>query len=138
MTQRIIVAIDGSENSYRAGEEAIDLAKCHEGSVVNIITVANIHDAKDDILRVGAAGLEVERRQKTYPLEQRCQEENVAYEVNILHGEPAIEIVRHAKETKASKIVVGTQGKSAFQEMFVGSVSKQVIKKSPCTVVLVK
>jgi len=138
MTKRILVAVDGSENSYRAAEEAIQLADCHKGHLVDIVTVANIHEAKDDILRVGAAGLEFERRKKTQPIEERCEEEGVAYEVNILHGEPALEILRHAKETDADFIVVGTQGKSPFKEMFVGSVSKQVIKKAECSVVLVK
>ena len=53
-------------------------------------------------------------------------------------GVPFNEILRVAEEENASVIVLGSHGKSNLAEMFLGSVSEKVIRKSKKPVLVVK
>ena len=53
-------------------------------------------------------------------------------------GVPFNEILRVAEEENASVIVLGSHGKSNMAEMFLGSVSEKVIRKSKKPVLVVK
>lgn len=51
-----------------------------------------------------------------------------------LVGTPARELIHKADQWEADLIVVGTQGRSAFGRLFLGSVSKEVANKAHCSV----
>ena len=56
----------------------------------------------------------------------------------IRSGEPANEIIKAAKDTKADLIVLGAQGRTAVEEFFLGSVSHKASMHAPCSTVVVK
>lgn len=53
-------------------------------------------------------------------------------------GEPAAEIVKHARELGAEAIVMGTHGRSGFKRLFMGSVAEEVLRSASCPVVVVR
>jgi len=85
---------------------------------------------------------------------QKAWEERAAEEIKAIAGElraqgyrvkerlesgvPFREILRVAEEENASVIVLGSHGKSNMAEMFLGSVSEKVIRKSRKPVLVVK
>jgi len=85
---------------------------------------------------------------------QKAWEERAAEEIKVIAGElraqgyrvkerlesgvPFGEILRVAEEENASVIVLGSHGKSNLAEMFLGSVSEKVIRKSKKPVLVVK
>ena len=49
-------------------------------------------------------------------------------------GDPATEIIKCADEDDADVIVMGTHGRSGYRKMFFGSVTEQVLRRSPVPV----
>lgn len=53
-------------------------------------------------------------------------------------GDPVERIVATAEEIEADLIVVGTRDRGAVERFFSGSVSRDVVDKAPCSVLVVK
>ncbi|MBI4266608.1 MAG: universal stress protein [Acidobacteria bacterium] len=56
----------------------------------------------------------------------------------MIEGDPARQIVRTARATRADLIVVGTHGRRGLDRFFVGSVAQRVVVTAPCPVVTVR
>jgi nucleotide-binding universal stress UspA family protein len=57
--------------------------------------------------------------------------------VKILHGSPAREIVRHAKDTGADVIVIASHT-PGFSDYLLGSVASSVVRHASCSVVVLR
>lgn len=57
--------------------------------------------------------------------------------VKVVFGSPAAEILRLARSADDTMIVMGSQGKGVVAEVFLGSVSHQVMRQAPVPVLLV-
>lgn len=53
-------------------------------------------------------------------------------------GDPAVEILRVAKEQQVGLIVMGTHGWTGLVRLLMGSVAEQVVRKAPCPVLTVR
>ncbi|MBN2290177.1 MAG: universal stress protein [Candidatus Glassbacteria bacterium] len=60
------------------------------------------------------------------------------FEVRIIPGLPADEIVRTAEKEKAEMIVMGTSGHRGLKRLMIGSVAESVIRASACPVLAVR
>ena len=139
MYQHILLAADGSENAIRATKEAIKLASLVEGSLIDIVFVADFEKAKRDVLHAASPeSLEFERRRKVAPIEQLVKEAGISAKITILKGAPGPEIVRYANEANVDIIVIGSRGLNSLQEMVLGSVSHKVMKRVNCPALIVK
>lgn len=56
----------------------------------------------------------------------------------VLSGNPATEIVEHAKRHKADLVVMGTHGHGAVARFLLGSVADRVLHHAPCPVMITK
>ena len=52
-------------------------------------------------------------------------------------GEPAIEIVEFARETRQDLLVVGTHGRTGIRHALVGSIAERVVRRAGCPVLTV-
>ena len=139
MYPHILLAVDGSEHSVRATEEAIKIAALSSQSKIEVVFVAEFSKAKDDVLHAeGAAGIEVARRKKLAPVEEKLEAADVSYYVTILRGEPGPTIVEHANQKQVDLTIIGSRGLNSLQEMMLGSVSHKIAKRVKCPVLIVK
>ena len=139
MYPHILLAVDGSEHSVRATEEAIKIAPLSSESKIEVVFVADFSKAKDDVLHAeGAAGIEVARRKKLAPVEEKLEAADVSYYVTILRGEPGPTIVEHANQKQVDLTIIGSRGLNSLQEMMLGSVSHKIAKRVKCPVLIVK
>lgn len=139
MYQHILLAADGSENSVRAANEAIKLAKCSGNSILELVMVVDIEKSRQDILHSRSSeSLLIERRRKIANVEQLLIDEHLNYKITILKGTPGPEIVRYANEQKVDILVIGSRGLNGLQEMVLGSVSHKVMKRVQCPALIVK
>jgi nucleotide-binding universal stress UspA family protein len=155
LIDHILVAIDGSENSYRALEFALNLAEKFEASVV-ILNVFQIpmmasqapgdpmstssavsssgSDAKfiDDLKKIHEEMVNraIDKAKKIKP--------NVEISAELKEGDPALQIVETAKDENFDVIVIGHKGESRVREFFLGSNSEKVAHLSQCPVIIVK
>lgn len=56
----------------------------------------------------------------------------------VLHGDPAEEIVKLARQENVETIVMGTHGRSPLGRLLVGSVAEGVICEAPCAVIALR
>lgn len=139
--RKIVVGYDGSENSERALERAIELAS-ESGAKVRIVTVS---DNASFILAQDAEIYsklleEANERAKHIQLSALAKLENsgVRVEGEILEGSPVNAILSSASEFKADLIVVGRRGVRGLKRFLIGSVSSAIVSNSKCDVLVVK
>lgn len=141
---KILVPVDGSKHSTEALYVAIDFAKKMEGELYLISVVPwtedvdfEISPSERDVLRRG-----LEKRGESV-VNKACDiisGEGVMATCKALVTSISVAdaIVDFAEKEKVDFIIIGSQGLSPSKKFKLGSVAAQVIRHSPCTVVLIK
>jgi len=62
---------------------------------------------------------------------------DVSVTPKLVYGDPHTEVMREITESGATMVMMGTQGRGFFKELFVGSVSQFVARRSPIPVLLI-
>lgn len=129
--RKIIVATDYSPASQRALEYAASLAR-DRGATLLIVHVSELEEYP-----VGEL-FDEEPRSSESELEEllavTIPDPRIRCEHRLLHGAPAEQIVKAAREEDAELIVLGSHGHSAVGKLLVGSVAEAVIRQAHCTV----
>ena len=138
MFSRILVAIDGSESAKKAFEKSIYLAqKCN--SKLDLVHVVPCELGGDS-----ATTFELidELKTKAEKMLEECKiqatKSGVPIEIMVTQGDPSQVIIEIAKTKRYDLIIMGTRGKSAFQELLIGSVSQKVMHHASCPVMVVR
>ncbi len=141
MTKKILVAFDGSEQSYKAFNFALETAQTCPGAMVEILVLSVAQPPEPaDIVEVDAI---IDSATQHYDglfkgLREKAKERNVEIKSEVAVGHPADQIVRYAAENACDMVVVGQRGKSKIESWLLGSVSRRVAAYAPCTVIIVK
>ena len=141
MLRKILVAFDGSEQSYKAFDFALDMSRLCPGAAPEIMVISVAQPPEPiDIVEMDAV---IDSATQHYEvlfkgLERDAKERNIEIKTEVVVGHPADQIVRYAKEKNPDMIVVGQKGKSKIESWLLGSVSKRVATYAPCTVTIVK
>jgi nucleotide-binding universal stress UspA family protein len=140
----IVVATDGSAAAQEALAEGIELAHA-TGDTLSVITVWRALQGDFGLAYPSAALLgdllEAERRHAEQTLADaraRAEEAGVLVVTELLTGDPADQICRHAERRRARLIALGTHGHGPALSLLTGSVSGAVIRRSPCPVLVVR
>ncbi len=135
----ILHPTDGSANALAAAGHAMYLARA-TGAALLIIFVIDVREA----FRLGSYAAEAladMRRDGERILSRMDGIARLAgatkVEFELIEGHPGPTIVEVGRERGADLIVMGNQGKSAFERLLIGSVSKHVLKNAPCAVQMV-
>jgi nucleotide-binding universal stress UspA family protein len=141
MFSKILVPIDGSENSIRAFNYALYLGKNLNGE----ITALHIADAPPTVYIQSQKALNellekyAKGRNKIFDEYLRLAEkEETKTKTELAFGDPGKEIINYSLKDQSVVIVMGNRGKGHLKEMFRGSVSNTVIHDTKCPVLLVK
>lgn len=144
--EKILVPVDGSDNSKKALEFGADLARRYHAKLHLLHVVQPL--VADDVFALGAVAVPVNASLEE--LEEAGKKVleaagDVAAEVGLegvvselCHGDPGREIVRYAEEQGVDTIVMGTRGLGNFAGLMVGSVSHKVNHHAPCTCITVR
>lgn len=134
--KRLLLGIDGSENSYRAASFAADLAE-RLGASVTLVYVASDKSTVGFIAKpTYTTGENVLVGDRLDVPKQYLQERNVPFDTVVELGDPADVILRIADQGYDA-IVVGTRGLSGLREMVMGSVSQKIVQNSKVPVLVV-
>lgn len=139
MYNNILLAADGSDNSIRAANEAIKIASLADNCLIEVVVAVDFSKAKNEVIHAnGKEELELARRKKLLPIEEKLKVNDLSYKIKILHGEPGPTIVDYANKEKFDLVIVGSRGLNSLQEMVLGSVSHKIAKRVQCPVLIVK
>lgn len=158
MFQKILVALDHSETSKHAFEQAMFLAKATQASLMllNVVSpvgteagypnlVFPIGDevhlmAQTDTLQIYLQQWEAARQEDLARVKSCSEEANAAgiYTKDMQAvGDPAKQICLQARNWGADLIVMGRRGRSGLSELLLGSVSNYVTHHAHCSVLTV-
>ena len=141
MFSKLLVPVDGSENSLRALETAIFLSKKTDAQITALHIMEKaptvyIHPQKEleELLR--------SYRRESEQILEKCQEignnNGVKLNAAISEGNVASKIIQYAEKGLFDMIVMGHRGSGKFREMVLGSVSEKVLHQTKCSVLIVR
>lgn len=138
----ILVPIDGSDNSTRALETALKLAKNQKGSFTALYVVQK--PAIADPFDVSMTG-EILESMEQYGKELlntakiKAEATGIKIDTDVTSGYTvANTIVEYARDGGYDLIVMGTRGRSGVQRVLLGSVAFGVITYANCAVLIVR
>jgi nucleotide-binding universal stress UspA family protein len=142
MTNAIVVPLDGSGCAEHAFEYAVGLAKAGKGcleicSFVDPIEVVG-RDLPEPLEEAHVAAAKAQAERVVREAIAKAAADGVVATGCVKIGEPAAGIIELAGTAKAGSIVMGTHGRSGFKRLFMGSVAEEVLRRSPCPVVIIR
>jgi nucleotide-binding universal stress UspA family protein len=134
--RRILVPLDGSPIGEQAVAAARSLALACSAQLVLMGVVPNPHPATD----WGSGVWDPKGRIHAYLSYLRTDLEigGLRAETVVGYGNPAIEILRVARQQEVDLIVMATHGRSGLSRLVLGSVAAQVVQNSSQPVLLVR
>lgn len=126
---KILVAVDGSEQSEKAFMYAIQLAKKFNSK----ITLLNV--VRSELFRFSK---KAEETGKKILSNMVSMAEGVEPAKKVEVGHPAETIIRVADSEGYNLVVLGSKGLAATKGFFIGSVSENVIRHTKCSILIVK
>ena len=142
--RRILVAIDFSEYSQRALDEAVVFAKKF-GAELHLIHCYHVYPEESVGFPYNVsvpANYEREiRKAATAHLAgwlEKVTAQGIRAEQHVAMDRPSHGIVALAEKLSADLIVIGTYGLTGLKHVLLGSVAERVIRHAPCPVLTVK
>ena len=146
MYSKILVAVDGSDTSRHALQQAIELAKALSATVrmVHVVDMSWLPIGPE--IAVDTAVMSAARRGVGENIISAARDAalkaGLEAEAALLETEMPIQHVAEAIATEASRwgaglVVLGTHGRRGFQRLLIGSVAEQMARLSPGPVFLV-
>lgn len=141
--KKILVSVDGSENSNRALEHAVSLAKDSDAAAITILHVIDmpptIYIESQKLLDQLWANFREESakmldRYRTLAQTRGAKTVHIA----VMEGDAAKTIVDYANKGGFDLIVVGSRGLGGIRGLLLGSVSMAVIQTAKMPVMVVK
>ncbi|MEM2923527.1 MAG: universal stress protein [Candidatus Nitrosocaldus sp.] len=138
---KILVAIDGSEQSFKAARYAIDIARRLDASIIllHVVSIPQFPHhlgSLDEYYRKVA--MEVDDWFAMISNWDESKGINISRKVIHSHTSVVESIVEYAEEEGVDLIVVGTRGRSRFVRAILGSVAQGVIAYARCPVLVVR
>jgi nucleotide-binding universal stress UspA family protein len=142
MLSKILVPVDGSENSFRALEQAIFLAtKIQEAQIIVLYIIEDLPSLYIYSPKI-IEKLHADYKNEYTKILERCKEIAKKSGINIntvlLEGDPASKIIGYSDMEKFDLIIIGSRGMGKFKEVIIGSVSNKVLHHAKCSVMLVR
>jgi nucleotide-binding universal stress UspA family protein len=147
--RKILVTIDGSENSKKAAEYAISLTKKYNAQLIILyVLYSELGFAYSNVLGVATPKaindvLETQKEdvQKWFDeIKGKLKNTDISVMDKIIISASSIvgEIVGFADKEKVDLIILGTRGRTGFKKLLLGSVAEGVVTHSSCPVMVVR
>jgi nucleotide-binding universal stress UspA family protein len=140
----ILVATDFSDASGLALTYAKELARQFDSTLHLLHVVADADVSPGTEALWGFSETEVQRRwvdEATTKLEGLCPTQGqAAFTVRtaVEIGPPTDRVLRYAGAHQVDLIVMGTRGRGVVEQMLLGSVAAEVVRRAPCPVLTVR
>ncbi|MEM2896827.1 MAG: universal stress protein [Candidatus Bathyarchaeia archaeon] len=141
MFKKILVPVDGSEDSRKALKLALDIASRYSSKLTALYVVAkrvyaHIHEL--GVLAMLSNELEKEGKEVLKEAQELAKPLGLEIETKLVHGFPAEEILNMVEKESYDLVVIGSRGLSGVKAFFLGSVSDKVTHHARCSVLIVK
>lgn len=142
--KRILVALDGSDSSFRAANFAIRIAKQENAEIIFMHAVVN-----PPYVEYKGAGLvivhyleEAKRHAQMWykSVGDMASRQGIKFSADTILDVASVadSIVNYADSKKADLIVIGTKGRTGLKRFLLGSVATGVVAHAKCSVLVVR
>lgn len=131
--KRIVIPVDNSEASRNAVRKGAYLAKLL-GVNAKVVSVNDTHQFIASVVLEEKLKKEAESFLESY--KTLGKEVGVDIETVLISGNPAEEIVKYAQQDDL--IIMAIHGRKGIDRFMLGSVSEEVVRNAPCSVLVVK
>ena len=146
---KIMVGIDGSEQSVNAADYAITIAKGHnaELTAINVLTsdigyAYSSPGVESPPLTVREIILLAEDEVKKWlnDIKEKADKNDIRFRSEIIMAKRSAvsTMLDYAEEQNINLIVVGTRGRSGIKKMLLGSIASGLVTYAACPVLVVK
>ncbi|MCL9684869.1 universal stress protein [Legionella maioricensis] len=144
--QRIMVAVDGSDTSRLAVQEAIQMAKSMRSNLQiinvvdeNFISYCDIFTVYDQLISsCKEQGQNILNTMGELVRKSKITCECRLIELKLYEGRIAEKIAAEAEAWPADLLIIGTHGRRGFSHLFLGSVAEDIIRIASMPVLLVR
>lgn len=130
--KKILCPVDFDANSLGALRLASDLAK-ERKAALRLVHVIAMPPGPEVALPFGK--MEATARTKLERLARQRIDGKARYEIQIMMGDPGVEVLQAAKRWGADAIVMATHGRKGLRHLVLGSVAEHVVREASCPVV---
>ncbi|MGE5556189.1 MAG: universal stress protein [Methanocella sp.] len=142
MVSNVLVAVDGSENSNRGLDFALEFAEKYGAN----LTIINVTESSAAAAYAGDGMVSIARDLRKFHEEilnkalERAKTTHPAVSVStsLREGDASNEIVNVANEGNFDVVILGHRGLGKVKGMLLGSISEKVTRSLACTVILVR
>lgn len=141
MLKKILVAFDGSEESYKAFNFAMQLLDefASKDKEIVVLSIAQPPEHAEIVETKAVIDSATEYYKKEFEkILSMAKAHAVEVKTDIAVGHPADQIVRYAAENSFDLIIMGQRGMSKIERWLLGSVSRRVATHATRPVVIVK
>lgn len=141
MMKKILVPVDGSEQSYKAIEFAGNLAHQNDATIylLHVFRLNIIPEGLGECFMSDRIQLQTMGKKILAAAENKAKKKGVKHiEMTLIEGDPIEKIINYAKDNDVDIIVIGSRGLETFKGLLLGSISNKVSRKADRTCVIVK
>jgi nucleotide-binding universal stress UspA family protein len=137
--KRLLVAVDGSEQSEYAAILAAQLAGQLDGQVVlvHVFAERQLFDPRMGFLDADIRATCIEAAEALLARLKTKLPDSLDTKTVLREGDPATEILKAAISYNADLIVMGTHARGRLAQVLLGSVARQVTQKATCPVLTI-
>jgi len=138
---KILVAVDGSDISYRALDSALFLSERLGSKITAIHVIEKVPTVYIQSQKILDEILETYKNESQKILDECSSvatKKGIAIDTTLLEGNPASTILEFSQMEKYEVIIIGSRGKGHFKELILGSVSSKILHHSLCPVLLIR
>ncbi|NPA48970.1 MAG: universal stress protein [Thermodesulfobacteria bacterium] len=135
--ESLLLAVDASEESKGAAQEAVTIALECEAKVY-ILYVREYYPEVPEALLSALEGIPEEHRKFLEKVKSMVEKEGGQAEIIIRdHPEAWRAIIEEAEKLNVDLIIMGKRGHTGLKKLFMGSITEKVIGYAPCKVMVV-
>ena len=141
MFSKILVPVDGSENSHRALDTALFLSEKLGAKVTAIHVMEDVpvlHIQSEKLLREMLDAYKKENQLILSKSSEIATKKGLNINTKLLQGNPGSTILAFCEKEKFDIIIMGSRGMGKFRELVLGSVSSKVLHHSICPVMIIR
>lgn len=140
--KRIVAAVDGSEQSFHAAQQAVDIARLTGGSVLLITVVRPPEgwwglEGSPPSPEALATALSSAREEILEQVAGELDTDGIRLDTTEELGDPASTIISTCEKEEAELLVIGRRGAGVVERMMIGSVADRLAHHAPCPLLIV-
>ncbi|GJL70300.1 MAG: universal stress protein [Nitrospirales bacterium] len=140
---RVLLATDGSEQSFHATKAVMSLASVSTLTILHVIDLPRLTfsmlgpEIAYDLSKVAEEALRKDGEQALTRTKALLSDKVKPVEIRLEEGSPAELILSVTQEEHPDLILMGARGRGQVEELFLGSVSQRVLTHAACPVLII-